>query len=338
MKTARLSIGISLLLVCLVALLFYFFVDIEVVRLQLRGANPGYLALAALLLLAGFAVFAVRWRLLLDRLPSLPGTFHAANLGHLLNMLLPLRLGEAMRIVALNSTSGVGVGLLTSSVVIERMLDALTRLAAFGGVLMIGIGFANSTLMIAGLAIFLFTALIALVWMIRNRDKLLRYIPRYLGRLPRLSEQRLHRLLAELLDALESISSPRSLGIGLLTSVLSASLFLGFHYFSLLALNLPLSQAQMWALSLGILAISPPSSPTLPGVYHVQLVPFVAMGIQGNHLAAYGILLHAMESVAIIGLSALALVKTGSSLGELLRRRQPAPVPVEIDIFPSEKH
>jgi hypothetical protein len=333
LKTAHLSVGFTLLLVLLVILLSYFFVDLEEVGKQLRQADPAYLVLATLMLLAGFGVYALRWQLLLHRVPALVDTFHASNLGHLLNMLLPLRIGEPLRIVALNSSSGLGAGQITSSVVIERMLETVMRLAAFGGMLLIGIGFANSPGILAGLGAFLLVTLALLVWMVSNRAQILQSWPKHLARIPRLSENRLRQLLADLLDALVSMSSRRSLALGLLTSALASSFFLGFHYFALLALDLPLTQAQMLALSFGILVIAPPSAPTLPGVYHAQVVlPFAALGISGSYLTAYAIVLHALQTVVLVVLGAWALYRTGSSLTDLMNRRQPVPVPVEVDL------
>lgn len=331
--TARISIGFTLLLVLLITLLFLFFIDINEVGLQLRQADPSYLTLATLMLLAGFGVYALRWQLLLHRQSSLPDTFHASNLGQLLNMLLPLRLGEPVRIVVLNRRSGIGVGQLTSSVVIERMLETILRLAAFGGMLLIGIGFTHSLGIFAGLVVFLFVVLAVLVWMVKNRKIILQRWPQYLGRIPRLSQERASQSLTDLLDALVAMSSPRSLALGLLTSALASGFFLGFHYFALMALDFPLTQPQMLALSLGILVISPPSAPTLPGLYHAQVVlPFAAMGISGSYLTAYAIVLHALQTVAVVVLGAWALYKTGSSLGDMLSRRLPIPVHADIDL------
>lgn len=330
--TTRIGIGFTLVLVLLITLLFLLFVDVNEVGSQLRQADPVYLAVAMLMLLAGFVVYAVRWRLLLHRIPSFSITFNASNLGHLLNMLLPLRVGEPVRVIALNRSSEAGVGQITSSVVIERMLETVLRLAAFGGMLMIGIGFTQSPAILAGLGVFLLVTLAVLVWMVKNREKILEKWPYYLGRIPRLSQERAYHSLAELLDALVEMSSLRSLGLGLLTSTLASGFFLGFHYFVLLALDFPLTQAQMLALSLGILVIAPPSAPTMPGIYHAQIVlPFAALGVPGSALAAYAIVLHALQTVMVVGLGAWALYKTGASLGDLIRRRQPVAVPVAID-------
>jgi hypothetical protein len=328
---ARISIGFTLLLGIVITLLFFLFVDIEEVGSQLRQADPGYLGLATLLLLAGYVVYALRWQLLLHRIPSLLDTFHASNLGHLLNMLLPLRPGEPLRIVALNRSSGAGVGQLTSSVVIERMLETVLRLAAFGGMLVIGFGFTNSPGILAGLGVFLLVALLVIVGMVKQREKILKYLPPYLGRIPRLSQEQARRSLAELLDALVAMSSPRSLAFGLLTSTLAAGFFLGYHYFALLALDFPLTQSQLLALSLGVLLISPPSAPTLPGIYHAQFIVFAALGISASYLAASAIVLHALQTVALVVLGSWAMYKTGSSLGHLIRRKVPVPVPVEVD-------
>lgn len=334
-KAARISLGFTLLLVSLTALLFIFFIDLEEVGLQLRRTDPGYLSLAAFMLLAGYGVYAVRWQLLLHKIPSWLDTFHASNLGHMMNMLLPLRPGEPMRIWALNRSSGTRVGLLASSVVIERMLETLFRLAAFSGILMVGIGVTNMIGIIIGFAGFLLVTLLVLLWMVKHRERILQSWPRYLALIPRLSEERSRQSLADLIDALVGMSSPRNLTLGLLTSGITAALFFGFHYFTLLALDFPIPQSQMLALSLGILAISPPSAPTLPGVYHAQfIVPFAAMGISASYITSYTIILYAIQAIAVISFGAWALFKTGASLDSLFRRRQAVPVAVDAETYP----
>lgn len=332
--STRLSIGLTLLMVLLIALLSLYFIDFDEVGFQLRQADPRYLALAGLMLLGGFAVYSLRWQLLLGRQTSFTDSFHATNLGNLVNMVLPLNPGDAIRIWHINRSSAIGVGHAASSVVIERIFENILRLVAFSGMLVVGMGFFNrSWSVFVGLVGFLGIALTVLIWMIKNRYRVLQSWPRFFGRFPRLSQEKVYQTLAELLDALVAMSSSRQLAVAMLTSVLTWVLFFGFHLFTLKALNLDLTQQQMLALSLGTLMMIPPSSPALPGVFHAQVVlPFAVLGISSSYLTAYAIILHVVEAGLIVSLGAWALYKTGSSLTGLLSRRKSIPLRLEIDI------
>lgn len=333
--STRLSLGFSLLLVVVIALLSLYFIDFEEVGWQLRQADTRYLALAGLMLLGGFVIHSLRWRNLLKRQTSIAETFHATNLGNLVNMILPMNPGDALRIWFVNRSSAIGVGQGTSSIVIERLFENIMRLLALSGMLVFGTGFINSTLsVVIGLAGFLGVILTVLIWMIKNRQRVLQSWPRILGRLPRLKQESVHQMLAELLDSLVAMSSPRQIAAATLNSFLAWGLFFGFHYFTLQALNFSISQQQMLALSLGTLMMIPPSSPALPGVFHAQIVlPFAALGISSSHLIAYAIVLHALEAGIILSLGLLALLFSGISLGDLLSRRGIAPAPVVAQLY-----
>jgi uncharacterized protein (TIRG00374 family) len=321
-KSARISFGLSLLLVFVMVVLLFIFVDIEQVAWQLRHADLRYLALAALMLLGGFGIYSLRWQLLLQRQPSLAKAFHASNLGNLVNMMLPMNPGDAIRIWLINRNSAISIGQGTSSIVIERMLENILRLVAFSGMLVIGMGFfTRSMSILIGLVGFLGFALTVLIWMLKNQQRVLNSWPRFLARLPRLSQEKVYQTLIELLDALAAMSSPRQLAEAILTSLLTWGFYFGVHYFTLQALNLALTQQQMLALSLGTLMMIPPSSPALPGVFHAQIVlPFAALGISSSYLTAYAIVLHAVEAGLIVSLGALALLVSGTSLNDFFDR------------------
>lgn len=324
-KSAYISIGLSLLLLILIAVLFYIFVDVEQVIWQLHQADWGYLTMAGLMLLGGYTAYSLRWQLFIGRRTSIAQAFHATNLGNLLNMLLPLNPGDAVRIWLVNRSSGISIGAGTSSIVMERLLENLLRLAAFSGMLVIGMGFFTRSLnVLIGLVSFLGFSLTTLVWMLKNRQRILDSWPRFLGRLPRLSQERVYQTLTELLDALGAMSSPPKLAATLLNSLIIWGFFFGFHYFTLVALNMELTQQQMLALALGSLMMIPPSSPTLPGVFHAQIVlPFAVLGISSSYLTAYAIVLHALEAVVIVALGGLALLVSGTSPSDLYEHVKP---------------
>jgi hypothetical protein len=126
------------------------------------------------------------------------------------------------------------------------------------------------------------------------------------------------------------MASPPSLATGLFTSVLAWALFFGYHYLVLLALDVSLTTEQMLLLTFGSLAMVPPSAPTLPGIFHAQIViPFAALGFASSDLTAYSIVLFAFETLWIVAFGVLAMASSGSLYSISLRTRRLIPAPAE---------
>jgi uncharacterized protein (TIRG00374 family) len=99
----------------------------EVMR-EIASADPWLLLLATFLATVVFPIRAWRWRTILD--PVQPGTtfrsrFAAVNIGFMGNNLLPARVGEFARAYAISRLEKVPVVAGLSTLVIERLLDAL---------------------------------------------------------------------------------------------------------------------------------------------------------------------------------------------------------------------
>ncbi|HUF67526.1 MAG TPA: lysylphosphatidylglycerol synthase transmembrane domain-containing protein [Longimicrobiales bacterium] len=96
---------------------------------EMGQADPLLLLLATALATFVFWIRAWRWRCILD--PVQRGTtfhsrFAAVNIGFMANNLLPARVGEFARAYAVSRLEPIPVVAALSSLVIERMLDALT--------------------------------------------------------------------------------------------------------------------------------------------------------------------------------------------------------------------
>ena len=112
--------------------------------LAMRDVDPG--ALAAAFARAGLgplvvgafchalvmALYAVRWRLLLDRPAAMPvpRAFGFVGLGYLANYTLPGRPGELVRAGLARALGGVPLTLALASLLLEKVLDGLTILAS----------------------------------------------------------------------------------------------------------------------------------------------------------------------------------------------------------------
>jgi hypothetical protein len=302
--------------------LFVWFVDLAAVGQALKTADFPLLLLASLLLLLGLLFYAMRWRLLLGNKPSLGQTFHAGNIGHAGNIIVPARAGEAMRIVVLGRSGAVSYTEATSSFVVERLFEQLLRLMALVTAVAVGAGIELSPGSILGGVAVLVGAFAAILWMVRQRDRVLDGWPRKFARLPNITEDGARRSLTDLLDNLTAVSEPKQLLQVMSTSLLAWGFFWGFFYATLLALGEGFPPVDRLAVSLGALALSPPSAPTQPGIFHASVVvPLAAVGFDEVALTAYAVLLHILEMVWMIGLALWGLVQTDVSVGTVLEQK-----------------
>jgi len=99
----------------------------------LRGAEPGWIALAIAALVISLAAKAVRWRLLLpdDSGVKTSHLYRILHISFLLNNVLPVRLGDVARVAMTTRQPGVRFGHVLSSLLTERVTDFITLLACF---------------------------------------------------------------------------------------------------------------------------------------------------------------------------------------------------------------
>lgn len=104
----------------------------EIVQ-ALKSANPWLILLGALANMSTFLVRAVRWRYLLRplRLVGVHTLFAAICIGFMTISLLPGRVGEFIRAWVLARREGMKTSAVFATVVVERILDALTILVLF---------------------------------------------------------------------------------------------------------------------------------------------------------------------------------------------------------------
>lgn len=308
--------------IVVITALFLLLVETDEVLRQLATANLRLLLAASGALILGLLAFAVRWRALLGNNPQLLFTFHASNLGHAGNIIIPFRAGEPIRILVMGSGSTVSFTAATTSVIVERLFEQVMRLLALGAAVFVGVGLElNLTTVLSGIG-FLAIGFGAVAWLVAHQEYTLSKGVPLLARLPRVTEENARSSLADLLENLKAVANPRQFAKILLLSLLTWFLFGGFFYLTLRALGSSFAPEQQLAVSLGALALSPPSAPTQPGLFHASVVaPLAALGFDPESLTAYAVLLHIQEMFWIILLAIWALFATGSSVGKLFRAR-----------------
>jgi uncharacterized protein (TIRG00374 family) len=128
----RIAIGLIVSAACVGVLVR--FVDWRQTIDALGGAEIGWIALAALLLAGCYGFFSLRWWALLGCDPLLPPRrlFAVLMMGFALNVVLPLRPGDALRAYLVGHVYGGGTSRALGSIVLERILD-LAAVLFIGG-------------------------------------------------------------------------------------------------------------------------------------------------------------------------------------------------------------
>ena len=276
-----------------------------------KDANYWLLPVAIAFLLADLGLRAVRWRLLLkpqDGL-SLDNLFGATTVGYLVSNILPFRLGEVARVLAVDRLESTGRVRAASSVAIERGIDVVAMV-----VLVVALfPFIDEPSWTRGPALILGAVVVAgfvmLAVMARLNESgrsfwrpLIRVVPRFSERLEHLLDNVLagfHPLLRW--DVLAAVIT--------LTVTIWMSALLSF-YMIMQAFNLDQALAAaglvLGATTLGMVV---PSSPGYIGVFHAIAVETLVsvFGVPKERALTYAVAQHAVIVVvpSLLGITFL---------------------------------
>jgi uncharacterized protein (TIRG00374 family) len=120
----------ALISILLIAAILYF-VDLPKMLAALRAADYRIIIVAVLLAFGWLYVRAFVWRTLLRNRASYWAVFHSLNVGYLLNMFLPFRLGELGRAYMLSLKTDLKFVEILPTIVIERSVDLAITAALF---------------------------------------------------------------------------------------------------------------------------------------------------------------------------------------------------------------
>ena len=200
MKKARFWIGI---LISVIALAFAFRqVDFAKVLAALAGVNYWLLAVSLVPLFLFLVLRGIRWRLLFYpqqglRLLNLVAVI---NIGYLLSNIFPARLGDVARAYLIGDTEDVSRASAFSTVVAERVLDALC--AVLGFFLVLPFADLPDWMVRSGLIVGVaaLVAVVLFVVLVRRREWSLRLVDRILRALHWPDQERMTRFWARLAE------------------------------------------------------------------------------------------------------------------------------------------
>lgn len=263
---------------------------------------------------------ASRWRILLRGRVGLVDAFSLINIGYLISNVLPFRLGDPARAVAVSFDGKVKLSTALSTVVVERVLDMLTVVL----LLAVTVPFVDEAdwtrqagLLGGGVGLIV---IVALVWL-ALRPELGRRVLRWgLGRLPSIENDRWLEWFDGLVEGLEALRSPRQAAGLIAWSITTWVLTVG-HYLAILGAFIEqpkVVEASFLTAATG-LGMALPSAPGAMGVFHsvARYALQLPFGVAAETAVVVAFAAHTFQYVIMCMLGLVGLLQQNVSFAQL---------------------
>jgi uncharacterized protein (TIRG00374 family) len=302
----------KLLLGIVVSAIFLFLalrgIDWGAFRDAFANARYQYLIPGVIATMLGHFSRAVRWKFMMTPVKDcrIGPLWSATAIAFMVNNLVPARLGEFIRAIAIGRTERVSKSASFATIVYERVVDVfvLVVLIWYCSVRVSAPGWlerSSEILIVFNVALF-----VLLYVMVRWRRRFRAMLARLMRPLPTAAQRRVHGSADSFIDGLRVVSEPRA---ALPITVFSVAVW-GFAvlgvYFCVLAMNLNLPfLASVFVIVLVSLGSMIPSAPAFVGTYQYACVLGLALfGIERGPSLAFSAVYHATQffPITITGL------------------------------------
>jgi glycosyltransferase 2 family protein len=302
-------------------------VDLAAAWESFRTSRHEWLLPAFALLALAVFIRCVRWRYLFPKAsrPSLGAIVSTYLIAQFFNSILPLRAGEAARVVELKRRKGTSRAETTSTVVLERVFDVIGLLVLLFVLLpwLPQVKWVHAAVIVAIVAVvgFLLTATALGVY----GDAPIRLLVLPLRLMPWFTSERRALLAGNLARGL---AGARGISVIVLTFVLTqlSWIVMGFSFWLLsLAFDLPRTPllGMLVVISTNLAQILP-SAPGAIGVFEAAvLVATTAYGAPRSVGLSYAVLLHVMNFLPYLALGPVLLGRSRTSVVEPLDPAEP---------------
>lgn len=319
----QLWIGTAVSILCLVAI--FLFIDPRDIIDAFRHANYAYLGLTGLGVLLFMIIRAIRWRFMMGNQVRYGQVFHVQNIGYMLNMYLPFRLGDVARAVLMGSVPPLTISQSISTMVVERVLDMMFIVALLPFTLAyaptLPPEFQQAALITGVLAVI---AIVVLIVAANQRPFFRRLSTIILNRIPWLNTETWVRRVDDVLKGLDSLTRRKD-GVILLTlSVLVWLPIIFAYWIGMRAVGLDVTVPMAaFVVCAAALSIAAPSSPGGVGVFQAGVTAALALlGQPAAASASFAFAYHAMNYLMLTILGLIGIAATGSTIGAVVRATQ----------------
>jgi len=322
-KKSQFWLGIGVSLLCLVAI--FVLIDPGEIWTALKTADYRFILLSASGIVGFLLVRAVRWRFMLNNDIPYARVFHIQNIGYMLSMLLPFRLGDVARAVLIGNVPPVTISRGLSTMVVERLLDMLFfvvllpfTLAAVDTLPAWMQAFARFSGFIA------LAAILILIIAANRRVWVLKVTTAVFNHIPFLDTDAWARRVDDLLAGLDTLTRPRDGFILVLLSILVWLPILLAYYAGMRAVGLHPSAAMTgFTVAAAAFSVAAPSSPGQVGVFHAGVIAALQLLNQPEVASAsFAFGYHALNMSIMIVLGLIGLMATGEAMGQVISSTQ----------------
>jgi uncharacterized protein (TIRG00374 family) len=323
-------IGVSLAVGILLLVILIWWTGVDQIGAAIGSASPLWLTVAALVIIPGYILRAVRWKLLLapvKRDVRVSNTFWSTAIGFMVNTLIPIRLGEFVRAYILGEKEGTGFAPSFSSIVVARTLD-LMGLLSIGIVTMLlvsaqaGLSSIVSDIFTA-VAVLIAVILSVIIVGIKKEDLIIKWINGITSKIPLVKKYaaRIADFTSSLIKGLQGLSQkPKMFAVNIaLTWVLWLTQTSAI-YFTFVAFKYPMPfvAAILGGVLMSVSHILP-ATPGYVGSYEAfWVVIFTLLGVtQADLLLAMGVISHLVGVLPIVLIGSISVVWLGVSFEEI---------------------
>ncbi len=338
MRNWKVAVGVVVSLICLGLAL----AGIEWIRAReaLQRADWRYFLPAGISLLGNLLARSARWRVLLGSRVGLGKAFSVTNIGYLISNVLPFRLGDPARAVAIGLDGSAKISTALSTVLVERVLDMLTVVV----LLALTVPFVGDTgwtqeagLLGAAMGLVAMGLLILLA----TRPRWGRgWLDRVLMCLPWIDRDRWRESFDGLLEGLAVLRSPGRTVAVIGWSAITWSLTVGYYLATLRAfIERPSLVEASFLTCATALGVALPSSPGAMGVFHsvARYALELPFGLKAETAVAIAFASHALQYVVMCLLGLVGLVHQNLSFAQLRDEASEAATAVEDRVGPGDR-
>ncbi|TGL63953.1 UPF0104 family protein [Leptospira ognonensis] len=255
--------------------------------------------------LFAFLPFTLRWYYLLDRKISFASAYASSVIGVGLNMVLPARGGDVMRLVINKKDSGLTIPNLVSKIFLEKVMDLATIVIIGASALfLLGLG-ENKNLSLLYLSAFVLLAMFGGLFALRVFLEPLRNFFRLLFRMLKKEDFYIHKMDHHLVEFSEFLKGRKLLrpvfysfptwlfGYALSYWLVSQLIGIELHYTETLLL-----------MFVGAMGVAIPSAPSGIGVFHASVISgFLLLGRESGEGFVFATVFHLAQFVILTSLA-----------------------------------
>ncbi len=275
----------------------------------LAESNLWWLIPSFAVFVAGVGLRGLRWWALFhpDKRPPLVEVTRALLVGYFFNNILPMRAGEAARVISLHGRTQTSRAETLGTVVAERVFDLLALLA----ILFVAypwlpeLSWIRAAVIFAGVVI---AAVAVLVFvLVRWEDRAIHWLLSPLRRIRRDGfAERVELAAINATRGMRAIRDPR-VALGALALTVASWVVLSFSYWILMqgfSLDLPFSAGLLVTVTINMGLILP-SSPAALGVFEAAtVIALKAFGVDQAEALSYALVLHLLNLIPFLAVGA----------------------------------